>query len=347
MSNADTRAAAMHGGQASTLRGWPGLLLTLVVLLAALYSFSPRPMPAFPATQIYPDRVLVTGIARDGARLLAAGENGRILVADNTGGPWREAAVAPQRGSTLTQVLFAGDGVALAVGHDSWILRSTDRGETWKEIHFDAEKSEALLGIAGPFEGKVFAYGVFGQYLTSTDAGQTWTREPTGEGGHVALGDRHLNAMTRAADGTLLMVGERGLMARSSDNGATWQALPEIYPGSFYGALTLPDGTLLAFGMRGNVFRSVDRGQTWQKSTTPVNLSMFGGAVTAAGEVVLVGASDGVLRSTDGGATFQLALQEDRRSLAAILPLEDGGWLMAGERGVGVRRLPAATGGAS
>jgi photosystem II stability/assembly factor-like uncharacterized protein len=335
---AQTEAGAPAHGASVALRGWPGLFLTLVVLLAAAYSFSPRPVPVFPATQIYPDKIMVNGVARQGNRFVAVGENGHILVADAADGPWHEAKVTPARGSALTQVAFIADNTLVAVGHDSWILRSTDKGESWKEVNFDAERSEALLGLGGPYDNKLFALGVFGQYLTSTDGGATWTREVTGEGGHLALGEHHLNAMTRAADGSLLIVGERGLMAQSADNGATWKKLPDIYNGSFYGVLTAKDNSLLAFGMRGNVFRSADNGKTWQKSATPVNLSMFGGTVAGNGDVLLVGASDGVFLSTDNGAHFALALQEDRRSLAAILPL-DAGWLMAGERGVAVRQL--------
>jgi len=336
---AQLEAGATARGGSSIVQGWPGLLLTLVVVLAALYSFSPRPMPVFAPTQIYPDKIMINGIARQGSRFVAAGENGRILIADAAEGPWHEAKVEPQRGSALTQVAFIGDNTAIAVGHDSWILRSTDKGATWKEAQFDPEKSEALLGLAGPYDGKLFAFGVFGQYWTSTDMGEHWTREVTGEGGHVALGEHHLNAMTRAADGSLLIVGERGLMAQSADNGKTWQALKEIYNGSFYGVLTLKDNSLLAFGMRGNIFRSADNGKTWQKSETPVNQSMFGGAVAASGDVLLVGASDTVFLSKDNGQHFVIALQEDRRSLAALLPLDNGAWLMAGERGVDVRRL--------
>lgn len=335
-------AGAPARSATSMLQGWPGLLLTLLVLLAALYSFSPRPMPVFAATQIYPDKIMVNGVARQGNRFVVVGENGRILVADAADGPWHEAKVEPQRGSALTEVEFIADNTAVAVGHDSWILRSTDKGESWKEVHFDAEKSEALLYIGGPYDNKLFALGVFGQYLTSTDGGQTWTREVTGEGGHVALGEHHLNAITKAADGSLLIVGERGLMAQSADNGATWKALKEFYNGSFYGVLTLKDNSLLAFGMRGNVFRSTDNGKTWQKSETPINQSMFGGTLAPNGDVVLVGAADTVLRSTDNGQHFTLALQEDRRALAALLPLDGNRWLMVGERGVAVRSLHEA-----
>src|SRR3546814_8200944 len=70
--------------------------------------------------------------------------------------------------------------------------------------------------------------------VCSSDLGQNWTRVTD-----ATLGDHHLNAMVRAADGALIVVGERGLMARSADNGDSWQLLPQVYDGSFFGVLAL------------------------------------------------------------------------------------------------------------
>src|SRR3546814_1200789 len=94
---------------ASSTGGWPALVLTLIVAAAAIYAFSPRPAPPFAPTEVHPDGVLIDGLARDGDRLLAVGEQGNILYADSVKGPWHEAKVEPQRGSTLTKVKFLDD----------------------------------------------------------------------------------------------------------------------------------------------------------------------------------------------------------------------------------------------
>lgn len=333
MSSTSTRPAAGRAQKWATTEAWPAFGLVLLVAIAAVYSFSHRPLPPFPATQIHADRIMLNGLAAKGSRLVAVGEQGHILVADSPEGPWREAAVEKQRGSTLTQLAFAGGDVVLAVGHDSLILRSEDNGEIWKEVSFDPERSEPLLGIAGPYEGRLYAFGAFGQFLVSSDQGKTWTREQ-----HEPLSDRHLNAMTRAADGSLLLVGERGLMARSADNGASWELLPEIYPGSFFGVLPLKDKGLVVFGMRGNVFRSND-GQNWQKSEVPEAVSLFGGTVTSDGSIVLVGAGDAVFVSQDGGAHFGRAENLSRLALADVLALQSGELLTAGEGGITRRSM--------
>lgn len=317
--------------------GWPAYGVALIVAASAVYSFAPRTYPPAPATVVHAKDLLVTQVAHRGSRWLAAGEQGRVLVAPSEQGPWHEARVEPQRGSNFNDVLFVSDTLAVAVGHESWIVRSEDGGETWKEVLFDAERSEPLLAIAGPYDGTLFAIGGFGQYLTSTDEGRTWQRAT-----HEALGDRHLNDMTRLGDGSLLIAGERGLLALSCDNGATWTALPEIYAGSFFGALALEGGGLLVYGMRGNAFVTQDR-HTWVQSAVPGKISLFGGVVDDDGSIVLVGENETVLRSTDGGKNFLIASAGERNRLISVLPVAGDGWLVAGESGVGLRKPGGAS----
>jgi photosystem II stability/assembly factor-like uncharacterized protein len=318
--------------------GWPAAVFTGMVLGAAFFAFSPRPIPVFTPTQVFPDRVLVNGLAQNGKRILAAGEQGHILVADDAHGPWRDAGVQPQRGSTFTQVRYIGEGVALAVGHDDWIVRSEDNGQTWKEVSFnqDADQSGPLFGVAGPFNGKVFAFGAFGTLMASSDLGKTWESRKSD-----ALGDKHLYSMIDGGNGSLLLVGEQGQMLKSGDGGDNWQALPQVYKGSFFGALALPDGGWLVYGMRGHVFVSHDAGASWKPSTTPAPLSMFGGAVGADGKVYLAGAQRTVLVSDDGGASFKTCVQGERQTFAAVLPLPGKELLVAGEPGIRIEQQEA------
>jgi photosystem II stability/assembly factor-like uncharacterized protein len=317
-------------------------VFTGLVLGAAGFAFSPRPAPPFAPTQVFPDRLLINGLAENGKRLLAAGEQGHILIADDGNGPWREAKVEPQRGATFNQVNYVGGGVALAVGQDDWIVRSEDDGQTWREVYYNQDEDQAgpLFGVAGPYAGKLFAFGAFGTLLQSADLGKTWQALKSD-----AVGDKHLYGMIDGGS-ALLLVGEQGLMLKSADGGASWQALPSIYKGSFFGALALPDRSWLVYGMRGHVFRSRDAGQSWQESATPAPLSMFGGAVEPDGKIVLVGAQRTVLVSDDSGAHFKVFAQGERQTLAAVLPLADGKVLVAGEPGVSIQKpLAAAAGG--
>ena len=367
-------AARNNGGP---LAGWPAYLIVLIVLGAALYSFAHRPLPPFPPTEIHPDRLLVNGLAQKGTRLIAAGELGHILYADNVDGPWTEAKIDHARGSTFTRARFVDDKTTLAVGHDGWIVRSTDNGESWKEVAYDEQRPDPLLGVAGPFDGKLYAFGAFGLFMSSSDMGQTWQTAPltivadeaakkepakpaepdpnadpfAAFSAKETQPDRHLNAMIALADGSLLLVGERGLMLQSRDSGATWKELPSIYAGSFFGALALAQDRVIVFGMRGNAFTSSDMGKTWQKSEMPLNVSLFSGTTLANNDVILVGDNNAVLKSSDFGAHFAILSQAEHRGLAAaiaeVVALPNGTLLTAGDGGVTRVGAHAPAGGAS
>lgn len=356
---ASASAASRNHGYNGSLPAW---LMTAIVLAAAVFAFSPRSAPPFAPTQVHPDGLLVTGLVRNGNRFLAAGEQGQILVADSAKGPWHSATVTPQRGSTFTQIGFFGGQLAFAVGHDGWLVRSEDNGESWKEVSFNPELSDPLMGVAGPYDGKFYAFGAFGLLMTSEDQGKTWQKKEIVEavdpkaapaaavaevdpnadpfanfqaGG--GMSDRHLNAMVRLPSGALMLAGERGLMLRSEDQGATWTKLPDIYSGSFYG-LTLTPGGVLVYGMRGNAFFSADSGKTWVKSEVPLAVSLFGAAITPRQEVVLVGENNSIFISKDSGRHFKLSSEGGHERLVAVVPLENGEFLTAGEPGIHLRQ---------
>jgi photosystem II stability/assembly factor-like uncharacterized protein len=369
----DSASATADQSQAagSVVAGWPALLVAALIVGAAVYSFSPRQPPAFATTQVYPERLLVNGLDQHGGRFVAVGEQGQILLADAAEGPWRSVVPAPQRGSTLTRVRFVDDKLVIAVGHDGWILRSEDRGESWTEVAF-AEGTDPLLGVSGLIGERIFAFGAFGLMLASTDRGRSWQpyelsiidtasgEEPVAVAeqadpyadpfaafeAEAFGGQKHLNDITTAADGSLLLVGERGQMLRSTDGGETWTELPAVYDGSLFGALSLPSGTLIVFGMRGHAYRSDDLGQTWTESKLPGGESLFGGSVDGEGRALLVGAAGTLLRSSDDGRSFEQVATRSRSGIVAVEPLGSGAWLTAGEGGIVVRTAAAANGDA-
>ncbi|MCQ4346991.1 YCF48-related protein [Pseudomonas stutzeri] len=317
-------------------RIWIGLGIVGLVAAGTVASFLPRPAPAFPPSDARPELMLINGAAQAaGAQLVAAGELGHLFHSPGVGQPWSEATVAPQRGSTLTQVLFADPSLGLAVGHDNWILRSEDGGLSWQEAHFDGEAAEALMGVWGTPRGPLFAVGSFGRLLVSDDRGRTWQPRDTG------LGDRHFYGIAGAGGQHLMLVGESGLVARSTDGGQRWERLPDFYNGSFFGLLALSASDWLVYGMRGKVFRTADFGASWQEIDADTGLSLYGGTRTGDGRVVLVGEGGVVTQSADGGRTFRRLNDGGAGSLSGVAELADGRLIFTGQAGIAVAGAPA------
>jgi photosystem II stability/assembly factor-like uncharacterized protein len=302
-----------------------GIVLFLLVFLAAAYAFSPRPVPAFPAAGVEVDRLLLLDGVRVGRRVIAAGERGHIFVSDD-GRTWRRARAPTQ--STLTALHFHDAKHGWAVGHDAVILRTTDGGDSWDVKHFAPDEQKPLLDVWFESATRGYAMGAYGSFYETTDGGETW--EPK----EVLGDDMHINGLAKAADGKLFIAGEAGTLRRSRDAGRTWEPLTSPYKGSFFGILGLKDGGVLAFGLRGRIFRSADSGQTWQAVETGRQASLMGGTVFEEGSVALVGQNGTLLVSRDDGKTFALQESADGKAIAAVVRLNPRELLLLGESGI-------------
>ena len=304
----------------------PGILFVLLVIVAAGFTFSQRPTPRMPATEVRIDHLLILDAQRVGSRIVAVGERGYIFLSDDDGDHWRRAASAFE--TTLTALAVVDDRTLVAAGHDARVLRSEDRGETWTEVFSAPDAEEPLLAVQFDASGRGFALGAYGRLMTSDDAGRTWTRND------VDAGELHLNAM--AAVGTdRFIAGEAGTLLRSEDGGMSWQVLDAPYEGSFFGALATADASLLLYGMRGHVFRSRDRGESWEEIASNTQASLFGGRVMPDGRIFIVGQNGTVRVSTDHGRTLQRLAPPSGNLWTTLLATETPGrYLLFGERGV-------------
>ncbi|HEX7983514.1 MAG TPA: YCF48-related protein [Duganella sp.] len=301
-------------------------------------------------------------VARAGKRLVAAGERGTVLYSDDAGKSWRQAAVPVS--VSLTALRFVDGKVGWAVGHQGVVLHTTDGGATWSkqldgiqaaalvlreaESAFGPERDKAVaearrLVDDGPdkpfldlhFDSPTTGYvlGAYNMMFRTTDGGASWQPWQSRVANPKGL---HLYGMRGTAD-AIYLAGEQGLLLRSTDQGASFSALPTPYKGSYFGLLAGRGGALLAYGLRGNAFRSTDRGASWSQVATGVQTSLAAGTVMADGSMVLVSQGGDVLVSRDDGRTFATQAAT-ALPLAAVTQAGDGALVVAGLRGL--RRVP-------
>jgi len=308
-------------------------------------------------------------VTRAGARLVAVGEQGIVLLSDDNGASWRQARVPVS--VSLTAVRFVDARHGWAVGHLGTVLHSADGGETWvKQLDGVAaaqrvlKEAEARARDAGeetreaaerglrnarrlveegpdkPFldvhftdTRTGFVLGAYNQIFRTDDGGLNWRpwhdRMPNPDG-------FHLYGMS-AAQGVLLVVGEQGTLLRSRDGGEHFEALESPYAGSFFGVISEPGGAFIAFGLRGNAFRSDDRGDTWQRVDTGQSESLSAGTVLADGSPALVSQAGELLVSRDAGRSFGRVPDLPALPLAGLAQAADGA--VVGASLVGAHRL--------
>jgi photosystem II stability/assembly factor-like uncharacterized protein len=313
---------------------------SLVVALATVMLTVP-PLRAEPSPMVISDvplrsdRTIVLAAEVRGKYVLAGGERGAIFVSEDGGIKW-EGFRAQKTTRTLTSVVAFDDKTWIGAGHGGVLLRSEDGGKpgTAKLIETEAGKDSFLgLTILGP--SSVIAYGAFGLMIRSDDTGRTWKRQQVIDKDF----DRHINRVIASTD-MLLLVGESGTLAKSTDAGLTWTKLASPYEGSYFGATMTPSGAALIFGMRGNIFRSADKGASWQKIEVPTKLPFFSATKLRDGAIVLAGGQGWVAISRDDGQSFKLK-RVASKSTAGLFERTDGTLVVYGEQGI--RPVPAET----
>lgn len=309
-----------------------------------------------------PERAVLLSAAHAGQRLVAVGERGVIALSDDQGATWRQAPCPVS--VTLTTVRFADARHGVAVGHGGTVLTTADAGASWT-LRLDgrrvavaaqqaastpeAQKEAARLVADGPDKPfldvvlwdaqRLLAVGAYGLALYSSDGGVSWTpwmsRLPNPKGLHWYVAQR--------SGSTVLLAGEQGLLAKSDDDGRSFQALASPYAGSWFTGDVSASGELLLAGLRGNVWRSTDGGARWSAFTSPVPASITASARGHDGQWLLASQAGLVLQAK--GQTLVPLSVAPVPMPAALLPLRDGRLLAFGMAGV-VPVGPAATKGA-
>jgi len=311
-----------------------------IATLAAAAAGSPDPIDTAAGLSAAAFKRPLSGVAAQGSTVVAVGAHGTILLSEDAGTTWKQAAVPVA--ADLTTVRFTGPGVAWALGHDGVALRSSDRGATWSKVldgrtlltllnnHYrglaargdagalavlDEVKRAAaqsatpdvlsypFLDISIDAGGEGFLAGAFGLLLHTRDGGKSW--EPWLE---RADNDRrmHLYALERAPDGVFYLAGEQGLLRRYDRAAGSFAKLESPYTGTFFG-LKAGEAGLAAFGLRGSAFVSADGGTRWKQVALGTEATVVDAVACAPGEMAFVTQDGRVLlgrgaRATDAGA---------------------------------------------
>lgn len=340
-----------------------GCLLAVVGSLscATASAMDPLDQPALRGPQA--QSAVLQGIARAGQRLVAVGERGVILLSDDNGSHWRQAASVPVSiGLTALQFVDARNG--WAVGHGGAVLRSEDAGEHWslmldgnraatlelkaaqqdadttaiaaaRQLVADgADKPWLALSFTDANHGLVL--GAYGLAMATEDGGRTWR---SWRGRLANPQGLHLYAVARQGQ-VLYIAGEQGLLLRSQDGGEHFEPLAGPYEGSYFAAAVLPDGRLLLAGLRGKLFESRDRGDSFRALDSPLSASLNAIDISQ-GELLLASQAGVLLRSPLDGFAPRIQAVSEGLPLTASIRAADGALVTVGM--AGPRRLDASS----
>lgn len=145
--------------------------------------------------------------------------------------PWRD-------GNTVRDQTFLPDGVTgYRVGSCGLILKTTDGGVTWRQLQSGSLATLTSVSFVG---ARGCVVGAYGTALVTSDAGVTWSTVASGTESHlvgVALGSDGLTgwAVGFRDDPSL---GERSIILKTIDGGASWSVAGQNVPGQLWGVAT-------------------------------------------------------------------------------------------------------------
>jgi photosystem II stability/assembly factor-like uncharacterized protein len=269
-------------------------------------------------------------IALAGSRLVAVGARGHIVLSDDDGASWRQAAVPVS--IDLMGVSFPSSQRGWAVGQGGVVLKTEDGGVTWIRVlaghqasriaveYYKAraaaepdaapalKEASAVLEMAfQPFldvhfenDMRGFIVGTFNRIFATTDGGQTWV-----PWSHAVPNPGGLNFYgVRGHGGRVFLVGEQGQAWRRRGDESRFSAVPTPYKGTLFGLVAGPGTTVFAFGMRGAMYRSQDDGSSWSRVDLHTVAGITGGTMLNDGRIVVVDQAGTLHIGDDKGSSF-------------------------------------------
>jgi photosystem II stability/assembly factor-like uncharacterized protein len=306
------------------LKHWLAILLSAAVWLPAVRCAADAgtwPVALRPAARVaHAAQAAMLATAWAGPRVVAVGAHGVVLLSDDQGKHWRQAAKVPLD-ATLTGVAFVDDKDGWAVGHAGVVLHTGDGGEQWEVQRSTPDQDRPLFAVHFFDRANGVAVGLWSQVLTTSDGGQHWTARQLAAPPGSKRADLNLFGLFAGPGNALYAAAEKGYLLHSADQGMSWNYLATGYTGSLWAGTALADGGLLVGGLRGALYRSVDAGQSWVRIDTGSSVSITALARSGREREVLAVGQDGLtMRSLDAGASFRASYRQDRLPLYAVLP---------------------------
>ncbi len=228
----------------------------------------------------------------------AVGDGGTILFTNNGGLSWTPRQINEAR--ALRAVTFASPQQGWLAGAQGTAWFTLDGGTTWS--YLGTGQGETITALAAPQSGTVWAAGFKHTVLRSVGSSAFTRHAP------AAVGE--FKAVDAVDDNTAYVVGDGGIILKTTDAGLSWRQLNNPATGWLRDVKFPVDAsTGWAIGQNGAVLHTTDGGSSWTPQTLPDGFTGYLWAMDAWDNTRanIAGGGSRVYRTTTAGAVWQLS----------------------------------------
>ncbi|MDH4565611.1 photosystem II stability/assembly factor-like protein [Pseudomonas sp. BN414] len=240
--------------------------------------------------------------------------------------PLRQPATMTHRAAhaVLTRVVLAGDRL-VAMGERGLVVLSDDGGRQWRQARVPVSVTLTSASFVDAHQGWIAGHS--GVVLHTTDGGESWALQTDGKALAQATLAQAQGLPEIDADRERLIADAQRLV----DDGADKPLLSICFADALRGMV------VGAFGLAAT---TDDGGKTWtpcrDRLANPMRMHLY--AVARHDKTWVIAGEQGVLmRSNDDGASFESLAAPTERTLFAVTPTRNGGFVCAGLLGAACR----------
>ncbi|MBK5229578.1 MAG: hypothetical protein JJE27_00230 [Thermoleophilia bacterium] len=189
-------------------------------------------------------------------RIVAVGATGATVVSNDAGATWQ--TISGGVGGQYTGIRAISTSTAYAYGDGGALVRTTDGGNSWVPV--GVSTSARLIGVDFPSAQHGYALDVKGVLMRTVNGGASWQ--------FLDTGGVHGRAIGAPADGTIVLIGPKGIR-RSTDGGGSFsKAAGKRLPKARLNRIDHAGSALFAYGTKASWF-SVNAGRAWKPLKLP------------------------------------------------------------------------------
>lgn len=227
---------------------------------------------------------------------LVAGDAGTVLVTMDGAEKWRKVKTGVH--VPLSSIACSDRQRCTAVGDGDTVITTANGGSRWKESFAG---TGVLDGVACDSSSECTAVTSAATGDLTTSNGRTWTS--------ISVPFSVLDALSPmngigCRSGTCVSVGGRGLLAVSSNGGATWSVGQSGTTVNLESVSCASASVCVAVGAGGTILATADGGATWSADTSPTRETLLGVVCPTTTTCVAVGSGGTVVTTSDGGSRW-------------------------------------------